>query len=87
MSILRQYPPDVEPYSIDEEFIDMTGTENLWGDPATAADRLKNQIRDSLGFTVNVGISENKLLAKLASDFQNPDRIHTLGKNEIPDKM
>lgn len=87
MNILRQYTPNVEQYSIDEAFLDMTGTEGLWGDPLTAADRLKNQIRDTLGFTVNIGISENKLLAKMASDFQKPDRVHTLWKNEIENKM
>ena len=54
MDILRQYSPDVEQYSIDEAFVDMTGMEKLWGDPVTAANRLKNQIRDTLGFTVNI---------------------------------
>ena len=87
MDILRQYSPDVEQYSIDEAFVDMTGMEKLWGDPVTAANRLKNQIRDTLGFTVNIGISENKLLAKMASDFQKPDWVHTLWRNEIKDKM
>ena len=87
MDILRQYSPDVEQYSIDEAFVDMTGTEKLWGDPVTAANRLKNQIRDTLGFTVNIGISENKLLAKMASDFEKPDRVHTLWRNEIEDTM
>lgn len=87
MNILKEYSPCVEQYSIDEAFVDMTETKNLWGDPLTAATRLKNQIRDSLGFTVNIGISENKLLAKMASDFQKPDRIHSLWKKEIPNKM
>ena len=87
MDILRRYSPVVEQYSIDEAFVDMTGTEGLWGDPVTAAYRMKDQIRDTLGFTVNIGISENKLLAKMASDFQKPDRVHTLWHNEIEDKM
>ena len=87
MDILRRYSPDVEQYSIDEAFVDMTGTEGLWGDPVTAAYRMKDQIRVTLGFTVNIGISENKLLAKMASDFQKPDRVHTLWHNEIEDKM
>ena len=87
MDILRQYSPSVEQYSIDEAFVDMTGTEGLWGDPLTAANRLKNQIRDTLGFTVNIGISENKLLAKMASDFQKPDKVHTLWHEEIEKKM
>ena len=87
MEILRQYSPDVEQYSVDEAFVDMTGTESLWGEPVTAANRIRNQIREELGFTVNVGISENKLLAKMASDFQKPDRVHTLWKHEIEMKM
>ena len=87
MEILRQYSPSVEQYSIDEAFVDMSGTEGLWGDPMTAAVRMKDQIRDTLGFTVNIGVSENKLLAKMASDFQKPDRVHTLWKEEIREKM
>ncbi|MCI5648370.1 MAG: DNA polymerase IV [Fusicatenibacter sp.] len=87
IEILRQYSPDVEQYSVDEAFIDMTGTGELWGDPLTAANRIRNQIREELGFTVNIGVSENKLLAKMASDFQKPDRVHTLWKYEIERKM
>lgn len=87
MEILRKYSPCVEQYSVDEAFVDMTGTEGLWGEPQTAALRIKNEIRNTLGFTVNVGISENKLLAKMASDFEKPDRVHTLWKEEIPQKM
>lgn len=87
IEILRQYSPSVEQYSIDEAFVDMSGTEGLWGDPMTAAVRMKDQIRDTLGFTVNIGVSENKLLAKMASDFQKPDRVHTLWKEEIREKM
>lgn len=87
MEILRQYSPCVEPYSIDEAFMDMTGTECLWGEPVEAANRIRNQIREELGFTVNVGVSENKLLAKMASDFKKPDRVHTLWKNEIETKL
>ncbi len=87
MDILRQYSPCVEQYSIDEAFMDMSGTEKLLGDPVAVAYRIKNQIRDQLGFTVNVGISENKLLAKMASDFKKPDCVHTLWRHEIESKM
>lgn len=87
MDILREYSPDVEQYSVDEAFVDMTGTKGLWGDPITAAAGMKDRIRNTLGFTVNIGISENKLLAKMASDFEKPDRVHTLWKEEIPEKM
>lgn len=87
MEILRQYSPCVEQYSIDEAFVDMTGTESLWGEPVAAAGRIRDQIREELGFTVNVGVSENKLLAKMASDFKKPDRVHTLWKREVEAKM
>ena len=87
MDILRQYSPEVEQYSVDEAFCEMTGTESLWGDPVTVANRIREQVRDELGFTVNIGISENKLLAKMASDFQKPDKVHTLWHEEIPAKM
>ena len=86
MEILREYSPDVEPYSIDEAFMDMTGTQMLFGSPKEAAHTIKDRIRNTLGFTVNVGISENKYLAKMASDFEKPDRVHTLFPEEIREK-
>lgn len=85
--ILRTYTECVEPYSIDEAFLDMSGTEGLWGDPLHAARRMAQEIRETLGFTVNIGISSNRVLAKMASDFTKPDRIHTLWREEIPEKM
>ena len=87
MEILKQYSDCVEQFSIDEAFVDMTGTRQLFGEPVKAAERIKNHIRDELGFTVNVGISSNKMLAKTASDFQKPDRVHTLFPDEIAQKM
>lgn len=87
MDILRDYTPDIEQYSIDEAFMDMTGTERLFGEPVKAAQNIKNRIRDELGFTVNVGISDNKLLAKMASDFEKPDKVHTLYVDEIKEKL
>lgn len=87
VDILKNYTPAVEQYSIDECFLDMSATQELWGDPITAAIQIKNQIRDNLGFTVNIGISNNKLLAKMASDFKKPDMVHTLFPDEIEKKM
>lgn len=87
VDILKNYTPTVEQYSIDECFLDMSATQELWGDPITAATHIKNQIRDNLGFTVNIGISNNKLLAKMASDFKKPDRVHILYPDEIRKKM
>ncbi len=87
MAILRKYSDKVEQYSIDEAFMDMSGTERLFGTPVIAASAIKDEIRQKLGFTVNVGISSNKLLAKMASDFSKPDRVHTLFPEEIEKKM
>lgn len=87
MDILRQYSPTVEQYSIDEAYVDMSGTEKLFGLPSAAAEKMKNQIQEELGFTVNIGISNNKLLAKMASDFQKPNKVHTLYPEEIKDKL
>lgn len=87
IAILQQYSDVIEQFSVDEAFVDMTGTKRLFGEPVEAADRIRNQIRDELGFTVNIGISSNKLLAKMASDFEKPDRVHTLFPEEIERKM
>ena len=87
MDILREYSPCVEQYSIDEAFMYMTGTELLFDEPVVSANRIRERIRDELGFTVNIGISENKLLAKMASDFKKPDRIHTLWRSELAEKL
>lgn len=87
ISILRQFSPKVEQYSIDEAYLDMTGTQKLFGSPVIAATTIKDRIYQELGFTVNVGISSNKLLAKMASDFKKPNRVHTLFPEEIEEKM
>lgn len=87
ISLLREYVPVIEQYSIDEVFCDMTGTEKLYGTPLETAYMLKDKVRDTLGFTVNVGISTNRLLAKMAGDFEKPDKVHTLFPDEIPEKM
>ncbi len=87
MQILSEYSPTVEQYSIDEAFIDMTGMELLFGKPVDCAGQIKNRIKEELGFTVNVGVSTNRLLAKMASDFKKPDLVHTLFPEEIEKKM
>ena len=86
-AICRDYAPVVESFSIDEVFLDMTGTSLIYPDPIAAAHEIKDKIHAELGFTVNVGISTNKLLAKMASDFEKPDKVHTLFPEEIPVKM
>ena len=84
ISILQRYTDRVEQYSIDEAFLDMTG---CTADPEKTAVELKETIKKELGFTVNVGVSENKLLAKMASELRKPDMVHTLWPYEIADKM
>lgn len=87
LNLLRSFSPSVEPYSIDEAFVDMTGTGRLWGDHVEAARRMQKRIEEELGFTVNIGISTNKVLAKMASDFSKPRGLHTLFPQEIPAKL
>ncbi len=85
--ILEEVAPVIEQCSIDEAFCDMTGTGALYGDPVIFANKLKDRIYRELGFTVNIGISTNKLLAKMASDFKKPNLVHTLFPEEIPTKL
>ena len=84
---LCNYTNIIERYSIDECFLDYTGSINLFGDPVKVAYRIKDDIYKKFGFTVNVGVGNNKLLAKMASDFEKPNKVHTLFSNEIEKKM
>jgi len=87
MEILREYSDVVEQYSIDEAFVDMSASCHLFGTPVEAANEIRERIKNELGFTVNIGVSCNKLLAKMASDFKKPDLVHTLYPEEIEEKM
>lgn len=95
IKIISSYSPIVEQVSIDEAYLDVSGMRSLFVDsetdecpyPLNIAYLIKNEVRDFLGFTVNVGISCNKLLAKMASDFSKPDKVHTLYPEEIAKKM
>ena len=86
-NLISKYTPDIEKLSIDECFIDYTHVRKLYGDPIEFAYKLKREIKEELGFTVNIGIANNKLCAKMASDFLKPDRVHTLFYDEIEKKM
>ena len=86
IDICRLYSPVLQQFSIDECFIDMTF--RLYRkDAAEVARALKDEIKEKLGFTVNVGVGSNKLLAKMASDFEKPDKVHTLWQDEVQEKM
>lgn len=87
MQLLSEYSPLVVPLSIDEAFMDMTESGELFGDPLETAVRIKDRIYKEFGFTVNIGISSNKLLAKMASDFKKPNLCHSLFPEEVPAKL
>ena len=87
VKICREYTPVVEKFSIDECFLDMTGIRRAREDAVGLAGEIGGRIRNELGFTVNVGIGPNKLLAKTASDFEKPDRVHTLFFEELAEKF
>ncbi len=87
VAMLKEFSPAVQQYSIDEAWVDMTGTGRLWGSPRLAAEKMRQRINDELGFTVNIGISSNKLLAKMAGDFEKPNKVHTLFPEEMESKF
>lgn len=87
MTLIQEYTPRIEKFSIDEAFMDMTDSRGFSELPEETARKIKDRIKNELGFTVNIGISTNKLLAKMASDFKKPDLVHTLYPEEIPRKM
>lgn len=86
-ALLARYTDQVIPYSIDEAWAEFEGFENLYGDPENFANRLREEIKRELGFTVNIGVSTNRLLSKMAGDFKKPDLVHTLFAEEIEKKL
>lgn len=87
IAILKKYTPDIEQVSIDECFLDYGKVQKLYGDPILFAYKIQKEIYDTLGFTVNVGIANNKLCAKMASDFEKPNKVHTCFQEEVKEKM
>ena len=87
MDFLRTYTDQIEQVSVDECYMDFTSISSRYHSPVDGALEIKDGIKNRFGFTVNIGISTNKLLAKMASDFEKPDRIHTLFPEEIREKM
>ncbi len=82
-AILRKYSPLVEPASIDEAYIDLTGTERLFGAPESTARKIKSGILDETGLVASVGLAPNKMLAKIASDFDKPDGFVVIAHDGI----
>ena len=85
--LLSKYTPDIEVASIDECYLDYGKVKKLYGDELEFAKKIQKEIYETLKFTVNIGIANNKLCAKMASDFSKPNKIHTLYDHEIQDKM
>lgn len=85
-NLLLEYTDKIERYSIDECFLDMTNF-LINSTLLEKAKEISKRVKEELGFTVNIGVAHNKLLAKMASDFEKPDKIHTLFENEIESKM
>lgn len=87
MKYLSNYSPTLEQFSIDECFLDMSGMDFIYKDLIKLAHEIKDEIKTKFGYTVNIGIGNNKLCAKMASDFEKPDKVHTLFMNEIVTKL
>lgn len=85
--LLEEYSPRVQIFSIDECFLEFSGMRRLWDDPIQAAHEIRERVKRELGFTVNIGISTNKLLAKIAGELKKPDMVHTLYPEEMPAKL
>ena len=85
--ILSQYTPIIQRYSIDECFLDYTASRKLFGDPVKVAYEIGRRMKEELGFTVNIGVSTNKVLAKMGSEMEKPDKVHTMWPEEIGTKM
>lgn len=86
-NLLLEYTDRIERFSIDECFLDMTQFIPKGRNLLQIAYEISRRVKEELGFTVNVGVAHNKLLAKMASDFEKPDKVHTLFENEISTKM
>ncbi len=79
----RKYTPTVEPFSIDEAFLDVRGCERLHGDACEIAHKIKAEVREGFGLTCSVGIAPNKLVAKMASDMKKPDGLTVIRSEDI----
>lgn len=84
---LRQYTPNTQKYSVDEAYLDFSGMHYIYDDYIKLAYKIKDGIKEKFGFTVNVGVANNMLCAKMASDFEKPDKVHTLFVDEVKSKL
>ncbi len=87
LRIMNDFTPLVEPFSIDEAFLDVTGSQKLFGSPVDIARRLKERIRREIGITCSIGVGPNKLLAKMAAGMQKPDGLTVINHQDIPSSL
>jgi len=87
MDLLSNYTPTIEQNSIDEAWLDMTGSEGLFGKPFDAAKRIMDEIKNRLGLWCSIGIAENKFLSKMAAEMKKPLGITELWEKDIPIKL
>lgn len=86
-ALLCEYSPVIQRYSIDECFLDFTGMEYVHGDPVSCAEEIRRRCETELGFTVNVGVGPNKVLAKMAGELRKPNAVNTIFADEVPSKL
>lgn len=87
VDILNQFSPLVEPFSVDEAFVELTGCEKLFGDGIQTACRIKERILRETGIRCSVGVGPNKLLAKMAAEMEKPDGLTVLTKEDVPNRL
>jgi len=85
MGLLRDFSPRVEPVSIDEAYVDITGCNRLYGKPREVAARIKQKVKETVNLTCSVGIGPNKLIAKIASDMNKPDGLTIIMPDQVPE--
>ena len=83
MAILRDFSPLVEPVSIDEAYLDISGSQRLYGDPIETARQIKQEIKETVGLTSSIGLAPNKFLAKIASDMDKPDGLTVIMPEQV----
>ncbi|MBO5754997.1 MAG: DNA polymerase IV [Clostridia bacterium] len=81
--IFERYTDLIEPFGIDEAWLDVTGSRALFGDGREIAERIRREVKEELGITVSVGVSFNKVFAKLGSDYKKPDAVTVIGREEV----
>ena len=86
-SVYERYTDQVEPYGMDECWLDITGTEGIFGSPEQVANEIRETIKFELGLTISVGVSFDKIFAKLGSDMKKPDAVTVIPKDSFKEKI